>query len=117
MIKLPWPPSINHYYAVVRGRKILSKRGRQYKIDSSVEMLRQGVSRHTSEKDRYCVVINANPPNKRKHDLDNLIKPILDALTDYGAIEDDSQVDDLRIQRFEIIKDGKIEVLVESYRT
>ena len=111
MIILPWPPTINTYYAVVRGRKILSKRGRAYKISSSVEMLRQKTPRYTYQK-TYCVVINVRPPDKRKRDLDNLLKPILDALVDYGAIEDDSMIDDLRIQRFNPVKDGSIQVLI-----
>jgi len=31
MIELPWPPTVNTYYTVARGRKILSKKGRAYK--------------------------------------------------------------------------------------
>ena len=78
-------------------------------------MLSQKVNRRTSDKDRYCVTINAYPPDKRKRDLDNLIKPVLDALVDYGAIRDDSQVDDLRIQRFNNYPEGKLEILISSY--
>ena len=111
LITLPWPPTVNHYYTVARGRKILSKRGREYKILSSVEMLRQKISRY-QDKGPYCISINAHPPDKRRRDLDNLLKPILDALVDYGAIEDDSQVDDLRIQRFNPVNGGRIEVLI-----
>jgi len=111
LITLPWPPTVNHYYTVARGRKILSKKGREYKKTCALEMMVQRIPQDASVK-RYCISINAYPPSKRRHDLDNLLKPILDALVDYGAIEDDSQVDDLRIQRFNPVKGGRIEVLI-----
>lgn len=114
MIKLPWPPTVNHYYTVVNGRKILSARGQYYKQRCGAEMLSQEVPK--SRTGRYCVTIHAHPPDKRKRDLDNLLKPVLDALTEYGAIVDDSLVDDLRIQRFDQHKGGKLEVLVSNYQ-
>jgi crossover junction endodeoxyribonuclease RusA len=45
------------------------------------------------------VEIEAWPPDKRKRDLDNILKSLLDALTYAGIWEDDSQIDDLRIYR------------------
>ena len=109
MIILPWPPTINTYYAVVRGRKILSKRGRQFKVDAQYAMLEQKTKKLNGSS--YFVRILAFPPDKRKRDIDNILKPILDALVNYGAIQDDSMVDDLRIQRFEILKGGQIKVI------
>jgi len=38
-IDLPTPPTVNHAYAVVRGRKILSKAGRDYKADVATRLL------------------------------------------------------------------------------
>ena len=40
-------------------------------------------------------------PDKRRRDIDNLLKPILDALGQYGVYEDDSQIIDLRIRSIE----------------
>ena len=113
MINLPWPPSNNHYYTVARGRKILSKRGRAYKKECAIEIMRQLLGkRGVASTTRYCVTIYARPPDKRKRDLDNLIKPILDALVEGKVIYDDSQIDDLRIQRFDPVKGGSIQVLI-----
>ncbi len=110
MIAMPYPPSVNTYYSVVRGRKILSKKGRSYKIEAMVCLYQQSVA-----KDRegpYAICISVRPPDKRKRDIDNLIKPLLDSLVEYGAISDDSEVVDLRIQKFNPIKGGSVEVLI-----
>ncbi len=109
-ITLPWPPTVNHYYTIARGRKILSKRGRDYKRQCGIEMLVQKI--HRSNPGPYSIFIRAFPPDKRRRDLDNILKPLLDSLTEYGAIGDDSMIDDLRIQRFNPVKDGRVELLV-----
>ncbi len=109
-IVLPWPPTVNHYYTIARNRKILSKRGRDYKRQCGIEMLVQKTPR--SDIGPYAIFIRAYPPDKRRRDLDNILKPCLDSLTEYGAIGDDSMIDDLRIQRFNPVKDGRVELLV-----
>lgn len=38
---------------------------------------------------RYKLSIIASPPDKRKRDLDNIIKPVSDLLKSIGTIEDD----------------------------
>ena len=113
-VKLPWPPSVNHYYAVVRGRKVLSKKGREYKTESAVECLRQKAPRSLTQRLEVC--IDAYPPDKRKRDLDNIVKPIFDALQDYGMF-DDSQIDDFRVRRREIAKPGYVRVYISEIET
>ncbi len=39
----------------------------------------------------YKLTVNANRPDKRRRDLDNLIKPIGDLITSIGLVEDDSK--------------------------
>lgn len=112
VITLPYPPTINHYYTVARGRKILSKRGRDYKKVCWAEiMLQGGAQRVTGD---VCVFIRAYPPDQRKRDLDNILKPILDVLTTSEIYQDDSQVVDLRIQKFNPSKPGRVEVIVSG---
>ena len=110
MITMPYPPTVNTYYTVARGRKILSRKGRAYKKEAMLCLYEQAVP-----KDRegpYAISIHIRPPDKRKRDIDNLIKPLLDSLVEYGAISDDSEVIDLRIQKFNPIKGGSVEVLI-----
>ena len=115
MIELRWPPTVNHYYTVSRGkkpRKILSEQARAYKDLCAWGMLEQGTPKLTGP--RFCVTILARPPDNRKRDLDNLLKPILDALVEYGAITDDSKIDDLRIQRLNKVAGGAIRVVISE---
>ncbi len=95
-LRLPWPPTVNHYYTVARGRKVLSAKGRAYKKQCGYELLVQDAPKNLTA--RLEVNIDAWPPDKRKRDLDNIVKPLLDALQDYGMF-DDEQIDILRIRR------------------
>ena len=94
---LPWPPSVNTYDTVWKGRKILSKKGKQFKKDCAEHIKPQ--SEPMTGKLKVNVVVSF--PDKRKRDLDNLLKPILDVLDDYNVYVDDSQIWDLRITRVE----------------
>lgn len=113
MIQLPWPPTVNHYYTVARGRKILSAKGRKYKSDCQWLLASQKPDKARGSS--VSVTIHAHPPDKRKRDLDNLLKPVLDILTESQLIEDDSQIDELSIIRFPPFKQGKLELIVGSY--
>lgn len=97
-IVLPWPPSMNRYWRSVPGKGVLiSADGRDYRA-SLIQMAR--AQKWPSFGDaRLTVEIEAWMPDKRKRDLDNLLKAILDALTHAGVWNDDSQIDDLRIHR------------------
>lgn len=112
MIELPWPPTVNHYYTVARGRKILSKKGRDYKEAAWLHLLSQG--RYKQLEGDVSLFIRAYPPDKRRRDIDNILKPLLDVLTTAGIYKDDSQVTDLRIQKFNPCKPGRVEVMVSG---
>ena len=114
-VRLPWPPQVNNYYAVVRGRKVLSAKGRAYKVDAAVEMLRQRAPRNLLS--RLEVMIDAYPPDRRRRDIDGIIKATLDAMQDYGLFRDDSQIDDLRVRRMEKAAGGYLRVHISELST
>ena len=62
---------------------------------------------------KLCVEIEAYRPDKRRRDLDNLLKAALDACTSAGVWEDDSNIVDLRIYWADIIG-GMIKVHVRE---
>ena len=111
-IRLPWPPTVNTYYTIARGRKILSKKGREYKIAAAGALYR--AIPWPRADGRLEVLIDAYPPDKRRRDIDNIVKPILDSLTDCGIWDDDSQVDILRIRRKQIEKPGYVRVYISE---
>ncbi len=49
-----------------------------------------------------------------KRDLDNLLKAIFDSLAKPGVYEDDSQIDKITIQSFDVIKAGVIKLIVKE---
>lgn len=57
---------------------------------------------------RLKVVLIANPPDRRRRDLDNVLKALLDSLQHAGIYRDDAQIDDLHIIRGKQVKDGNI---------
>jgi len=94
-LTLPWPPSVNTYWRTFNGRMIISQKGREYRKAVQDQILLQRMKKHFDCTLR--VTIEAYRPDKRRRDLDNLLKATLDSLTHAGVIEDDSQIHDLRI--------------------
>lgn len=113
VLALPFPPSLNHYWRNIavagRPRTLISEEGRRFRAlvkdiawANNAPVLRG----------RITVEIAAHMPDRRRRDLDNLLKATLDALVHAAVIEDDSLVDDLRIVRAGHCDGGKVIVRV-----
>lgn len=115
-ITLPYPPSVNRYWrAIGRGRVIISREGRDYrrKVGYVIIDMRDGELPEPT-KARLSVTIKAFMPDRRRRDLDNVLKATLDALQNGGVFEDDEQVDDLRIIREAVEPPGRLEIVMEE---
>lgn len=106
---LPWPPSVNTYWRHVGAKVLISAKGREYRRE--VENALRGVAMTAG---RLAVEIVAFPPDRRKRDLDNLLKAALDAVTHSGVWEDDGQIDSLSIHRGEVTEGGWLSVKVRA---
>lgn len=115
-LQLPWPPSVNQYWRNNRGTTILSKRGREYKkdVEGCVLCLPWSQINRCPLKQRLQVHLTAYPPDRRKRDIDNLLKGVLDSLEKAGVYENDEQIDDLHIVRGDVEKYGRILVVIEE---
>ena len=96
-LTVPWPPSCNHYWRHARGRTYVSEAGTAYR--RAVVALFRG--RFKALKGRLHVVVKLYPPDKRRRDVDNSAKALLDALAHAGVYQDDSQIDLLTLERCE----------------
>lgn len=112
-LELPWPPALNRYYRNVKGRVLISRDGREY---------RKTVQRHLLTVDRRAmpilgrlrVNIAAYPPDRRRRDVDGMLKAMLDAMTHAGVWGDDSQIDMLVVERRYKIDGGLMVVSVSN---
>lgn len=115
---LPWGPSVNRMWRTphsgpLAGRTMLSREGRAYRKACADAVLEQGVPRlHLLGK--IAVEIVAYPPDRRRCDLDNRLKGTLDGLQHCGVIEDDFEIDELRITRGAIVPGGRIEIRIRE---
>ena len=107
-ITLSWPPTVNTYYRTVNGRTMISEKGRKYAGAVEAQVFTQKARKLLEG--RLSVHIDAHVPDKRKRDLDNCFKAILDSLTKAGVWLDDSQIDILSINRCGI--GGFVKVIV-----
>lgn len=108
-IKTPFPPTVNTYWRniVMQGkpRTITSKEGRVFR-ERVLSMVCFDDMTRPALTGRLEVTIDLCPPDKRKRDIDNYAKAVLDAMTHAGVWGDDSQIDRLIINRLPPEKPG-----------
>jgi len=71
-LELPLPPSVNTYWRNFRGRTVLSKGGKDYKIAVQEYITTHNIPKLGSE--RLQASITIFPRDRRKVDLDNRLK-------------------------------------------
>jgi len=103
-LTLPYPPSVNTYWRANGHRRFISKAGREFTEEVYAIVKNQ---RHEGFEDkRIGLSIVINPRSKRRFDLDNTLKAILDALMKAGMYDDDEQIDYIEIVRGEQVDGG-----------
>lgn len=105
---LPWPPSVNRYWRIGRGRVFIAKEGIEYRE----KVFSKAGSLPVFHRKRLCILIQASPPDKRMRDLDNTLKATLDAMQNAGVYDNDEQIDDLRITRLPPVRGGRLLVSI-----
>ncbi len=110
--ELPWPPSINHYYLHTSTGVILGAKGKYYRRD--VGLLLHRLRGACDPKARLSLTINAFPPDKRKRDLDNIVKAVQDALQYARVYHDDCQIDMLTVIRRNQVKGGSLQIWISE---
>lgn len=88
--ELPYPPSTNGIWRGGKGgRHFLSAKYKAWREAAGLVVNTQAKGKRVAG--AFAVEIQARRPDKRKRDIDNLIKPLLDLLANMGVIDDDSE--------------------------
>ena len=101
--ELPYPPSVNNYWHTSGKRRYISPAGKKFTEEVAVNVYEQGYKRFGDKSLGISVMIH--PRSKRRFDLDNTLKAILDALMKATVYDDDSQFEYIEIARGEA-RDG-----------
>lgn len=117
-LALPWPPTANtnvRHGVSAAGKRVHYRTlaYERFRADVFHLCLEAGYNRLPMfpRSVRLQLTIHATPPDKRERDLDNIVKPIQDALQYARIYERDSQIDDLRILRM-LGKPGTVNVFI-----
>ncbi len=112
-LTLPYPPSVNTYWGFKGSQRFLTKKAREYKTQVEAAF---AASKHPGFADaRISLAVMLYAPDRRVRDIDNIAKPLLDALTQAGVFNDDGQVDRLLIVRKEPKKGGECSVVIDLH--
>jgi len=81
--RLRWPPTINHYWKARGWRRFISREARAW-LEEAIWVLREARGRSVTIRGEVEVVVRVFPPDRRRRDLDNILKASLDALVKAG---------------------------------
>ena len=109
--ELPYPPSVNHYWRRVGARTLISRGGRAFR-EAVCSIL--AADRFQPLAGPLVVDVTVFPPDRRRRDIDNVQKALLDALQHGGAYEDDSQIVRLSIEKGDPVEGGKTIVRIQE---
>jgi Holliday junction resolvase RusA-like endonuclease len=110
-VELPYPPSINHYWRRVGAKTLISREGRRFR-ERVVAIL--AALRVQPMNGPLAVEVDIYPPDRRRRDIDNVQKALLDALQHGRAYADDSQIVRLVLTKREPTEGGRTVVRIRN---
>ena len=109
-LELPFPPSVNCYWRKCQHGMYITARGKQFRQDVGIIVKQQSFVDCMPFAGRLEVRVGFYPPDRRRRDLDNVFKALLDAMEHAGLYNDDEQIDYLSIERHEKVQGGKVTI-------
>jgi len=111
-LELPWPPSSNTYWRRNGARYFIAPPGIAYR--QQVVILGRSYKDYFDKDKRISVIVEAYPPDRRRRDVDNIFKSLLDAMMWAKIYVDDSQIDKLFVERKDVEPPGRVIVTIEE---
>jgi len=118
---IPYPPALNSLYRAGNGKYWMTQKGKDYKTEIAIILRAQKLPYYTKDQ-RLSMTLLVTPPDRRKRDIDGILKLLCDSLQrklpfNPGLYEDDFQIRRLLVEMKEPAKDkiGVVEVFIEEY--
>lgn len=112
-LELPYPPTVNTYWRANGHRRYISPAG--VKFTQEVSLIVKSQKPKTFGDKKVAIRVIIHPRSRRKFDLDNTLKAILDALMKAGMYDDDSQIEYIEIARGDKVDGGKAVIHLYDY--
>ncbi len=107
--ELPFPPTVNRLWGYRRNARYLLPDQERYRELAPLWL----PTRDATPGERYYVRLVFHARDRRRRDIDNLVKPVLDVLEHGGVIHDDSQVDRIDVRRGRVRSEARCAVRVD----
>lgn len=112
--RLPYPVSVNHVWQRAGTRTYLNPKVVNYRIECALLLANQP----SFGKCLVYMKIYMFPPDKRRRDLDNICKVVLDTLSYCKIYEDDSQIHKMFLEKCKPDgKEGFLEIEIGNLET
>ena len=108
------PPTANHLYRTARNsRRYKTAEGSRWQRDAAAIMAAayKGGSPYSGD---VTVDITFGTPDRRRWDLDNRLKALLDALQMGGILANDAQIKRLCVARINVSGQARTEIIVDN---
>lgn len=130
-LKLPYPPSVNHYWQskAIRSKKThrwtvityLSKRAKDFRAEVEARVYEQ-LGKPPKLKGRLAIIVHQHygPSEGSTHhngiaqDIDNCLKGLFDAMEHGQVYANDSQIDELLVVKKRRAAVGHVEVFIKT---
>jgi crossover junction endodeoxyribonuclease RusA len=110
-VPLPFPPSVNAFWRYSgKGRAYLTPGAKAWKTAAAWAFREAVLNGSTPCLGRFHFYLEVGRPDRRKRDLDNLFKGILDAAQAGGAIRDDSDAQSVSARWVEDLKGIRVTI-------